>query len=107
MTTLLGVSKAAVSKVMMTYEYTNHGKRCTLKRVMSKNHRTTAINLIAELSIHFEDPVSTKTVWQELHHCNIHSRVAVAKPLTAENNAKDEKDGVMIIKLGCLMIGIT
>jgi hypothetical protein len=57
---LLGASKAAVSKVIMVY--TNRGKSCTLKRVVSKNHRTTAINLTEELNIHFEDPVSTKTV---------------------------------------------
>ena len=52
-TTLLGVSKAAVSKVMMTYA--NHGKSCTLKRVVSKNHGTTAVNLTSELSIHLEE----------------------------------------------------
>jgi hypothetical protein len=60
MTTLLGASKTAVSKVMMAYA--NHGKSFILKRVVSKKHRTTALNLTAELNIHFEDPVSTKTV---------------------------------------------
>jgi predicted transcriptional regulator len=60
MTTLLGISKAAVSKVVMAYS--NHGKSCTLKRLVSKNHGTTAVNLTAELIIHLEDPVSTKTV---------------------------------------------
>jgi len=60
MTTLLGVSKAALSKVMMAY--TNHGKSCTLKRVVSKNHKNTAVDLRVELNIHLEDPVSTKTV---------------------------------------------
>jgi transposase len=57
-TTLLGVSRATVSKVIPTY--TNHGKitsakrnigrkltlterdRCTLRRIISKNYRTTA-----------------------------------------------------------------
>jgi len=74
---------------------------------VSKNHGTTAVNLTAELNIHLEDPVFTKTVRRELHQSNIHSRVAIAKPLIAENNAKDEKDGVTIIKLGCLVIGNT
>ena len=60
MTTLLGVSKAALSKAMMAY--TNNGKSCTLKRVVSKNRRTTAVNLTVELSIHLEDHVSTKTI---------------------------------------------
>jgi hypothetical protein len=71
--------------------YTNHGKSCTLKRVVSKNHGNTAVNLTAELSIYHEDPVSIKTVQQELHQSNIHSRVAIIKPLIAENNAKVEK----------------
>jgi predicted transcriptional regulator len=78
MATLLGVSRAAVSKVMMAY--TNHRKtssaernngqqpklrerdRCVLKRIVSKNHRITAAKVKAELNIHLEDPVSTKTV---------------------------------------------
>jgi transposase len=56
--TLLGLSGATVSKVMLSY--TNHGKststkrnserkstvterdRCSLKRIVSRNHRTTA-----------------------------------------------------------------
>jgi len=34
----------------------------TLKRIVSKNHRTTAAKVTAELNIHIEDPVSTKPV---------------------------------------------
>jgi transposase len=74
---LLGVSRATVSKVMSAY--TNHGKttsakrksgrksalterdRRTLKRTVSKNHRTTAAQVTTELNIHLEDPVSTNT----------------------------------------------
>jgi len=66
MAALLGVSRAAVSKVMMTH--TNHGKTssakrnsgqkqklserycCTLKRIVTINHRSTAANVKAELS---------------------------------------------------------
>ena len=77
MATLLGVSRAAVSKVMMTY--TNHGRtssakrnsgqkpklserdRHTLKRIVSINHRSTAAKVTAEINIHLE-AVSTKTV---------------------------------------------
>jgi hypothetical protein len=64
----ISVSRAAVSKV--TTAYTNHGKtssakrnngqkpklsardHCTLKRIVTKNHRTTAANVTAELNIH-------------------------------------------------------
>jgi hypothetical protein len=35
---------------------------CTLRRIVSKNHRTTAAQVTAELNIHLEDPVLTKTV---------------------------------------------
>jgi transposase len=75
--TLLGVSRVAVSKVMMTY--TNHGRTsspkrnsgrkpklsemdcCTLKRTVSINYRSTAAKVTAEINIHLE-AVSTKTV---------------------------------------------
>jgi len=40
-----------------------------------------------ELNIHLENPVSTKTVWQELHISNIHSRAVIVKPLITENNS--------------------
>ena len=64
--TLLGVSRAAVYKLMKTY--THHGRtssakrnsgqkpklserdHCTLKRIVSINHRSTA-----ELNVHLED----------------------------------------------------
>jgi hypothetical protein len=57
-----------------------------LKRIVSKNHRTTVAKATAELSIHLIDPVYTKV--PELHNSNIHSRAAIAKPLILENNTK-------------------
>jgi len=47
-------------------------------RIVSKNQRNTAAKVTAELSIHLEDPVSTKTIGQELHKSNISSRAAIA-----------------------------
>jgi len=69
MATLLGVFRATVSKVMTAY--TNHGMtsatrnsdqkpklserdRRTLKRIVSKNHRTTVAKMTAELIIHLK-----------------------------------------------------
>jgi hypothetical protein len=54
--------------------------RRTLRRIVSKNHTTTAAQVKAELNIHIEDPVSTKTVRRELQISNIHGRAATAKP---------------------------
>jgi hypothetical protein len=45
----------------------------------------------AEMNIYLEDPVSTKTIWCELHKCNIHGRAAIAKPLITESNAQMRK----------------
>jgi transposase len=74
----LGVSRAAVSRVMTAY--TNYGKTSsavrnsgwkskvsemdhhTLKSIVSKNNRTTAANVTTELSTLLEDSISTKTV---------------------------------------------
>jgi transposase len=104
--TLLGVSRATVSKVMS--EFMNYGKtsarrnsgrkstmtetdRRTLRRIVSKNHRTTTAQVRVELDIHLEDPISTKTVRHEFHKCNINSRAAIAKPLVTESNAQMRK----------------
>jgi hypothetical protein len=76
--TLLSVSISTFSKVMPAY--TNHRKttsgnrnsglnstltergRRILRRIISTNHTTTAAQVTAEVNIHLEDPVSTKTV---------------------------------------------
>ena len=85
---VLGVSITAVSIVMTAY--TNHRKtplatrttgrkpklterdRRTLKRIVSKNDRTTAAKVTPELNIHLADPVR-----RELHKSNIHGRTAI------------------------------
>jgi hypothetical protein len=76
----------------------SEGDRRTLERIVSKNLRTTAPKVTAELSIHLEDPVSIKTVRRELHKSNIHGRAAIAKILITENSNKRQRYGVMIIK---------
>jgi hypothetical protein len=105
--TLLGVRGATVSKV--TPAYTNHGKATsakgnsgqkstltkgddrTLRRTVSKNHRTTAAQMTTELNIHLEDPVSIKIVQCELQKSYIHGRAAIAKPLITKSNAQMRK----------------
>jgi hypothetical protein len=105
--TLLGESRATVSKVMLAY--TNHGKTTSadrncgqkstlterdhhiLRMTVSKNHRTAAAQVTAELNIHLDDPASTKTVQCELYKSNIHGRAAIAKSLITESNAQMHK----------------
>jgi hypothetical protein len=53
-----------------------------------KNHTTTVAQVTAELHIHLENPVSTKTVRYELHKSSISGRAAIAKPLIIESNAQ-------------------
>jgi hypothetical protein len=68
--TLLGLLRATVSKVMSASLKWNSGQkstltqrdRRTLRMIVSKNHRTTAAQMAAELNIHLENPVSTKIV---------------------------------------------
>jgi transposase len=97
--TLLGVLRATVSKVLSAYanhrETTsakrNSGRQSTLgerdcrtlRRVVSKNHRTTAAQVTAELNIFLEDLISIKTVRSELQRSNIHGGAATAKPLNS------------------------
>jgi hypothetical protein len=65
--------------------------RHTLRRIVSKNHSTTAAQVTAGLNIHVEDPVFTETVRHELHKSSIHSRAAIAKPLIIESSAEIRK----------------
>jgi hypothetical protein len=105
--TLLGVLRATVFTVIPAYM--NHGKttstkrnrgrkstlterdRRTLRRFVSKYNRTTAAGVTAELNIHPEDTVSTKTLRREILKSNIHARAAIAKPLITESNAQMHK----------------
>jgi transposase len=100
--TLFGVWRATVSKVISAYM--NHGKTTSMKRnsgrkstlterdcrtlrTVSKN-QSTAAQVTAELNIHLQDPVFTKTVQHELHKSNIDGRAAIPKPLITESNAQ-------------------
>jgi predicted transcriptional regulator len=101
--TLLGISRATVSKVMSAD--TNHGKTTpakrnsarkstlterdhrTLRRIFSKKHCNTGDSRTE----YFEDPVSANRVRRELHNSNIHGRAVIAKPLIAESNAQMRK----------------
>jgi predicted transcriptional regulator len=100
--TLLGVSRATVSKVISAY--TNHGKTTSAKRNSgrklhweelirkSQNYCSTG-DRSAELNIRLEEPVSTKTVRSEFYKPNIHGRAAIAKPQVTESNAQMRKRG--------------
>jgi hypothetical protein len=71
--TFFGVSRSSVSKVMTLYTYCGKTSSATssscqkpklskgiaihLRGIESKNHRTTAAQVTAELRIHLEDPV--------------------------------------------------
>jgi hypothetical protein len=77
----------------------NSGRKSTLterdcrtyRRIVSKNKTNTAAQVTAELNIHLEYPVSSKTVRLELHKSNIHGRASIAKPLITESNVQMRK----------------
>jgi hypothetical protein len=66
-----------------------------LKRIDCKNDRTTTAKVTVELNIHHEDPVSTKTVWIELHKSNNHGKATIARPLITEKTLKGKKYDVI------------
>jgi hypothetical protein len=49
------------------------------------------VQVAAELIIHLEDPVSTKTVQRQLHKSYIHDKAETAKPPITESNAQMRK----------------
>lgn len=99
---LCDVSRAMVSRVMSAYHQEGRTNRINcgrkrklserdvrvLTRIVSKKHKTTVAQITAELNVHLNSPVSTKTVRRELHRVNIHGRAAIAKPLVTRANAK-------------------
>ncbi len=71
--------------------YTKYGKTSPVKKSSWWKQRcpnNTELLQTANLSIHLEDPVSTKTDNQELHKANIHERAAIDKTLITDKNAK-------------------
>jgi hypothetical protein len=66
----------------------NSGRKSTLAETDRHTLRITAAQVTAELNIHLENPVSTKTVQRKLH---IQGRAAIAKPLIIESNAQMHK----------------
>jgi len=99
---LLNVSRGTVSTVMTAY--TKYGKtspakknsgrnpkltdrdRRTLKRIVTRQHKTTAAKVTAELNTHLSNTILTKTVRRELHKGNIYGRAAITKPFIIEKN---------------------
>jgi hypothetical protein len=104
--TLLGVSRATVSKVVLVYVMqrgkTTTMKRnsgwksmltgrdcCTLGKIVSKYHVTTAAQVNSSRTEYSSwNPISTETIRCVLHKSNIHGRAATAKPLITENIAQ-------------------
>lgn len=71
-----------------------------LTRIVSKKHKTTAAQLAAELNLHLNSPVYTKTVRLELNMVKIHGRAAISKPLVKCANAKCPFNGASSENLG-------
>jgi len=100
---LISCIQSSSSKVITSY--TNHGKTSsarrkngqkpklsemdchTLKRIVSKRHRTTAAKVTAEFSIQLEDRFH-KNSPMRVSQINIHGRAAIVKPLITGNNTK-------------------
>ena len=58
---------------------------------MTKNKKTIAAKVTAEMNIVFTNPVSTKTIRRKLHNQGIAGRVAIQKPFVSDDNARNRK----------------
>ena len=93
---LFGVGKCIVLKVMTVFE--EEGKTSSLKQnsgrkrklsdrdhrtlrwIVRKDYKNTALKIIADLNDHHKNIVSSKTVRRELHKAGFHRRAAIRKP---------------------------
>ena len=92
---LFGVARSNVWKVMIVFEKEgktsslkqNSGRkrklsdrnRRTLRRIVRKNHKNTAMKITAELFDHLEKPVCSKTVRREQNKDGFHERAVIRK----------------------------
>ena len=58
---------------------------------MTKNKKTTAAKVTAEMNVVLINPVSTKTIRRELHNQGIAGRVAIQKPFVSDGNSRNRK----------------
>jgi len=117
--TLLGVSRAAVSKVMTAY--TNHGKTSSARRnsgqkpKLSERDHHTLKRIVSKKSQNYCSKGDSRTqysnwrafsqkVWRELHKSTFVEELQLLKLWLLETMPKGEKYGATIIKPGCLMI---
>ena len=94
---LFDVARSTISKVMTAFE--KEGKtsslkqnlgekkrklsdrdRRTLRRIVMKDHKTTAPKITAGLNDHLENAVSSKKLRKGLHKAGFHERAAIRKP---------------------------
>ena len=90
---LFGVVKSTVLKVMTVFEEEektsslkqNSGRKRklsdrdhrTLRWIVRKDYKNTALKIIAELNDHHKNPISTKTLKRELYKAGFHRRAAI------------------------------
>ena len=93
---LFGVARSIVLKVMTAFE--KEGKCCPLKpstgrnqklpnrdrltltMIVKEDHKNTVLKITADLNDDLENPISSKTLWRELHKAGLHRRAAIRKP---------------------------
>jgi hypothetical protein len=71
-----------------------------LRKQLSKNHRSAAAEVAAELSIHLEDPVSTKKSDESFTNLTSTVELQLLNICLLKTSLKGEKDRVIIIKPG-------
>jgi Cdc6-like AAA superfamily ATPase len=70
-----------------------------LRRIVSKNQRSSAAQVTAELIVRLEDSVSIKIVLRELHKFNIASKAAIVEPLLLKVIFRCINGGVTTVRL--------
>lgn len=104
---VFSVSRGTVSKIYSAYlkcgktssAKSQHGRKCvlsdrdrrSLRAIVTKNKKTTAAKVTAEMNVVLPNPVSTKTIRRELHKQGIAGRAAIEKPLISDANARNRK----------------
>ena len=65
--------------------------RRSLRAIVTKNKKTTAAKVTAEMNVMLPNPDSTKTIRRELHKQGIAGRAAIEKTFNSDDNVRNWK----------------
>ena len=85
-----GKTSSAKSQCGRKYVLGERDRRL-LNRILTKNKKTTASKVTADMNVGLPNPVSVKTIRRKLHKQDIAGRAAIQKPFISDDITRNRK----------------